>query len=118
VRENASASPVAAWDGAGGPKLVTIDVGPNDVDANGWLWLLMTADPRQTVGMGLGETPQGNWQILRLDATIDAAVTGPPQAPKATWTDPEEEARRAAKAARKPQSKPDAGPTDEPDEVP
>ena len=98
VQEDADAEVLAEWDGVGGAKLVTIDVGPDDVDENGWVWLRLSGEPRAPSGIAMSEPTQGNWHMLRFDATIEAVVTHPPAPAIMTWTDPREESIRRARA--------------------
>ena len=88
VRENPAGETVLEWDNATGPKRAVIDLTPSDIDANGWVWIRMTAMPADRSGSlmaGFSEQALSNWRLMRFDATLSGNVTGPPQPTITTW---------------------------------
>jgi hypothetical protein len=91
-RENPAASGadvVATWVNPIGQQTVTFEVGPDDADAFGRVWLLMRVE--KTDAADLGNLTQ--WHLRELDlAYDDAEVVGPPP-PPAELTPPAPPAR-------------------------
>ena len=58
-------------------KSVAIDVGPDDADIDGGVWLLMTVAPAGS-GQTSGAMPAG-WQIKELGVSIAGEVVAAPR---------------------------------------
>jgi hypothetical protein len=109
VQENPTAETILKWDNTDGAKDVTIDLTPADVDANGWVWLRITADTavvgESLIGSISGMGNQGalnNWRMLRFDATLSGTVASAPHPIIETWK--EAVARNAAPARPTPKA--------------
>ncbi len=83
LRQNETGEPVVEWSNASGPRHAVIELSSQDVDANGWVWLLLTVNNSQRASPGL-DAPSP-WQISRFDPTISGTVISRPEAPRVTW---------------------------------
>lgn len=89
VLDRSTGEVVMEWDNTDTRQSRQIDLKPEDIDANGWIWLRITATPTGeesvwgTLGGGPATLP--NWQILRFDATLWGTVVATPQPIKTTW---------------------------------
>jgi hypothetical protein len=89
VVSNPSGETVLAWRDRSGADEATFDVRPEDVDANGWVWLMLdvkilSAAPGMLSGIG-GEIGSKQWQLIRWDTTLTGVITGPAPAAVQTW---------------------------------
>ena len=69
---NPTGPEVGNWSQMIGTNTVGFDVSPGDVDANGWVWLMVSVD-----GPPGG---QAHWQFKELSVSYDGEIDGPPQA--------------------------------------
>jgi hypothetical protein len=89
VRESLGGEVVLEWNNADAVKRAAIELSPEDVDANGWVWLRISATPTMSdsligsFGGGTGTIP--NWRMLRFDATLSGTIVAPPQPVITTW---------------------------------
>lgn len=80
---------VLQWSNTDAAKRATIELTPDDIDENGWVWIRIAALPAVTdsligsLGGGSGVLP--NWRILRFDATLTGTIVAPPQPVIKTW---------------------------------
>lgn len=110
ARPNEAGEAVLEWINSSGPKHTTVELSPSDVDANGWVWLLVTVRNTQSAGALAMDAPLP-WQVARFDPAIAGTVTGPPQTPRVTWEI--EEAPKPAPPKKAPEKKPEPKKTDE-----
>lgn len=89
VQDRPTGEVIMEWNNTDTRITRQIDLSPEDIDANGWVWLRMTAIPvieESVFGMlesGPGTLP--SWQILRFDTTLWGTVVSSPQPMKTTW---------------------------------
>jgi hypothetical protein len=69
---------VGEWANIRSQQTVTIDCSPDDVDANGWLWLLVGIESSP---LAAGSTLTPRWMFEDFAVSYEAEVIGPPQAP-------------------------------------
>jgi hypothetical protein len=70
VEMNPGGPVVASWSKMIGSNSVTFDVAPGDVDANGWVWLMVSVE---------GPAVQSRWNLQNIAVSYDGMVDGPPQ---------------------------------------
>lgn len=110
VREN-PAGEVVLQTSASGARQATVDLTPADVDANGWVWLLLDVKPPEMSEsmLGMSDTSQTTWRILSFNATLRGVVAAPPGPEVTTWPQDRRLESTPALAPRKPDDKkPDA----------
>jgi hypothetical protein len=79
------------WNDASGQKRTTVDLTPNDVDANGWVWIRIEARPADKSGSLLGSFSDGTgalstWRMMRFDPTLTGTVVASgPHPTQITW---------------------------------
>ena len=73
---NTGGEAILSWNNASGPQKTGIQLNESDVDANGWVWLLLSVNPGATADAFAVAAP---WQVQRFDPTITGTVTGAPQ---------------------------------------
>ena len=65
-----AAGPIAAqWESVIGAGAVSVDLGPDDVDASGCLWLRLSVD---VTDFGAGKIPE--WKINDLAVSLDVQM--------------------------------------------
>jgi hypothetical protein len=90
VRQNPSGDVIGEWTNTQGAQTITIDCGPDDVDANGWLWLLVSVEASPIAGTGGPLLPR--WKFEDFSVTYESEVIGPPRAPVLPSKQPAENA--------------------------
>jgi hypothetical protein len=78
VSQNMAGQVVGEWANIRSQQTVTIDCSPDDVDANGWLWLLVGIESSP---LAAGSTLTPRWMFEDFAVSYEAEVIGPPQAP-------------------------------------
>jgi hypothetical protein len=75
--QNQVADPIASFPAGSATQTFSFDVGPDDVDADGVVWLLMSVTgPATPTLVGPRE-----WLVEQLDVTLDGTIVGPPKRP-------------------------------------
>ncbi len=122
AREMPNGETILKWENQDGQKRATVDLTPNDIDANGWVWIRISAVQLPASESLLGSLSGGQvtsvatWRILQFNATLQGTIAGAPQSAVKTWTN-ESETRRvppATKTPEKPVKKPPSKPAAKP----
>lgn len=113
VRENAQGE-IVLQSKSSGRQQATSEINADDMDANGWVWLLVEVRPpeaSESMLGGIADPGQQVWRFLRFDAGLRGVVVAPPQPVIQTWQANE---NRDVRPAPKPDPKADAPKKTEP----